>query len=195
MADGRVVTGFSYPYVALYAEEGGTVSYSNGMALARGVSVSLSVEASSDNNFYANNQVSETLAGVFSSGTATLTVDGLKDAARQLIFGLPAASDGWTAFGDAQHIPYVGIGWIVRYMEEGATTYVPYVLTKALFQNPALSAATQEAEIAWLTSELTANIYRDDSSAHNWQYIGAAETTETAALAAMRAKLGIVTSG
>ena len=38
-ANGRVITGFSQPYVALYSESGGTVTYASGQILARGVSV------------------------------------------------------------------------------------------------------------------------------------------------------------
>ena len=39
MANGRIITGFSKPYVAKYAESSGTVTYSDGMVLARGVEV------------------------------------------------------------------------------------------------------------------------------------------------------------
>ena len=44
MATGRVVTGFSKPYVAIYQNSSGTVSYTKGQVLARGVSVELSIE-------------------------------------------------------------------------------------------------------------------------------------------------------
>ena len=51
MAKGRVCTGFSAPFVALYSAAGGVVTYSSGQALARGVSVELEIEAGDDNNF------------------------------------------------------------------------------------------------------------------------------------------------
>lgn len=191
MANGRVITGFSLPYVATYANSGTTVTYSNGMALARGVSVALSVDAASDNIFYADNQEAENLSGTFSGGTATLTVDGLKNAAAQLILGLPSADeDGWIAYGDDQSIPYVGVGFIVRYMENSTTTYVPIVLPKVMFAIPGVDAATQEAEIDWQTQELTASIYRDDTSSRNWKYVGEAQSTESEAYALITAKLG-----
>ena len=41
MANGRVCTGFSKPYVALYNEASGVITYSGGMILARGVSVEI----------------------------------------------------------------------------------------------------------------------------------------------------------
>ena len=186
MANGRVITGFSYPYVAVYGTSGGTVTYTDVAVLARGVEVDLSVDASTDNIFYADNQEAENLSGVFAGGSVTLTVDGLKDAARKLIYGLPNADgDGWTAFGDDQSIPYVGLGFVVRYMEDGATTYMPVVLPKVMFQNPGVNAATQEAEVDWQTQELTATIFRDDSSKKNWMLQGAAVSTESTATASL----------
>lgn len=190
MANGRVITGFSKPYVAIYGESGGVVSYTSTQILARGVNVDLSIDSADDNNFYADNVVAESATGMFGGGTVTLTVDGLLTAAEKLILGLPAADgDGWTAYGDAMSIPYCGVGFVVRYMSEGVTTYVPVVLTKVKFSVPNLSAATQEDEIDWQTQELTATIMRDDSSDHNWKYVGTGVSTEAAAESAITAKL------
>lgn len=171
--NGRVITGFSKPYVAKYTTTGGTVSYTDEMVLARGVSVSLDIESSDDNNFYADNQVAESASGVFSSGTVTLTVDGTKAAARRLIFGLPAASTatgsaGLVLYGDSMVVPDVGIAWVARYMSEGVTSYVPQIIPKAKFQLPTKEAATQEDEIDWQTEELVATIMRDDTANHTW---------------------------
>jgi hypothetical protein len=91
MAYGKVVTGFSKPYVANYANNDGVVSYSNPTRLARGVEVSIEPEVSDASNFYADNIVAETVGGVFTGGKVTLTVDGLKQAAEKLIQGLPTA--------------------------------------------------------------------------------------------------------
>lgn len=189
-ANGRVITGFSYPYVALYSESGGTISYTSGQILARGVNVDLSIDAADDNNFYADNVVAESATGMFGGGTCTLTVDGLLTAAEKLILGLPTADgDGWTAYGDAASIPYVGLGFIVRYMSDGVTTYVPIVLNKVKFKMPNLSAATQEEEIDWQTQELEAVIMRDDSSAHNWKMVCAGQADEATAQAKITALL------
>lgn len=197
MANGRVITGYSKPYVALYAAEGGTVTYTSGQYLARGVSVSLDVETGDSQNFYADNVLAESASGVFSSGTATLTVDGLKDAARKLIMGLPAETTVEVSgssvkvqdYDDRQAIPYVGIGFVIRYMENGATSYVPYVLTKAIFSEDGLEANTQEESIEFQTTELTATLMRDDSTNHMWRRIGEAQTTEAAAEAVIQALL------
>ena len=196
MANGRVITGFSKPYVAKYAttENSGTIvlSYSNGQILARGVSVSMSVESSDDNNFYADNIIAETAAGSFGSGDLTLTVDGLLDAATKLILGLPAADgDGWTHYGDSMDIPYMGVGFVVRYMSGGSTSYVPVVLHKCKFSVPNIDAATQEDSIDFQTQELTAKILRDDTANHEWRVVGTAVTTETLAENAIKSYLSI----
>ena len=57
---GKVCIGFSDPYVAKYNENGGTISYTEGMKLARGVSVKVSPEVSDGNTFYADNIAAET---------------------------------------------------------------------------------------------------------------------------------------
>ena len=197
-AAGKVCTGFSKPYVAKYTNTGGAVSYSGCMQLARGVSVSLSLDTTDDNNFYADNIVAETAAAVFTSGTATLTVDGLLAAAEKFVLGLPEAtktevgssSVDVSHYGDAMEIPYVGIGFVVRYQSGGVVTYAPVVLTKARFQQAGLDAATQEESIDWQTQELTANLMRDDTSNHDWKLVAADQSTEAEAEAVLKALLG-----
>ena len=195
MANGQVTTGFSKPYVALYTEENGAVVYTDGMPLARGVEVSVEPESSENNNFYADNQVSESDSGKFTGGTVTLTVDGLKTAAERLVMGVPAADEsGWTSYDDDQKIPDVGIGFIRRVMEAGKTYYIPYVLTRCTFAQIPISAATQEEEIDWQTEEVSATIKRAGVGKHQWRAIGERQDTEEAADEALRTKLGITES-
>lgn len=180
MANGRVLTGFSKPYVALYSHVGTTVTYASGQVLARGVSVEIEPDSTDDENiFYADNVASETVAGEFTGGSLTLTVDGLLTTAEKLLFGLPSADgDGWTHYGNSVSIPYVGVGFICRYMSDGVTSYVPVILTKCRFAMPTLSANTQEDEIDWQTQELTARILKDDSADADWKYVGTAQADE-----------------
>ena len=65
MANGKVCTGFSKPYVAIYNYSDGTITYSNGQILARGVEVSIEPESSDATNFYADNVIAETIGGQF----------------------------------------------------------------------------------------------------------------------------------
>lgn len=192
MAAGQVKTGFSKPYVAKYANSGTAVTYGQGQILARGVSVSVSPETSDDNNFYADNTIAETEAGVFTGGEVTLTVDGLLPAAEKLIMGLPeAGSDGFVPYGDDQVIPYCGVGFIVRNQSGGVVSYQAVVFPKVVFQIPSLDAATQEDTIDWQTQELTATILRADDAKRNWKYVGGSQTTEAAAENDLKGFFGI----
>lgn len=199
MANGRVITGYSKPYVALYNANDGLPEYSNGMPLARGVDVSVETETGDAVNFYADNVLAESAGGVFTGASITMTVDGLKDAARKLIMGLPAptsVSVGSTSvnvyeYDDRQVIPYVGIGFIIRYMEAGVTTYQPVVFTKAAFSVDGIEAATQEEEIEFQTTELEAALMRDDSANHKWRRVGEAQDSEAKAEAVVKALLNI----
>lgn len=195
--NGRVVTGFSCPMVGKYTATGSTITYSEQTVLARGVSVSFEVESSDENRFYADNQVAETAPGSFTSGTVTLTVDGLFSDAKKLIFGLPdpAASStpdaGFVKYGDSMDVPYIGLGYIVRYQSDGVVTYVPQFLPKVRFSITGGEYNTQEDEIDWQTQELTATIMRGDDENHTWFYDSATSySTEAAAKAALASILG-----
>ena len=188
MANGKVLTGFSKPYVGLYAVSSGTVTYTQGMPLARGVSVSVSTETGDTNDFYADNVLAESVGGVFTGATLTLTVDGLKEDARKLIQGLPTASTitigtntqvSVLDYDDRQSIPYVGIGFIARYMEDGVTTYAPVFFPKAIFSVDGLEASTQQESIEFQTQDLEATVMRDDSTNHMWRRVAEDQTTET----------------
>ena len=200
MANGKVITGYSKPYVALYNANEGSPTYSGGMPLARGVDVSVEAETGDAVNFYADNVLAESVGGVFTGATITMTVDGLKDAARKLIMGLPDAESMTVGqsttvqvykYDDRQSIPNVGIGFVIRYMEQGVTTYQPVVFTKASFSVDGLEAATQEEEIEFQTTELEAALMRDDSANHVWRIIAADQTTEAAAVNVIKGILNI----
>lgn len=199
-AAGKVITGFSSPYVAKYSASGGTVTYSDGMRLARGVSVSINPEVGDANPFYADNVEAETVPGVFTGGTADLVVDGLLNTAEAFVYGLPepeSLSYGESktvevySYGEGMEIPYVGIGFVVRFMSGGVTTYAPMLLTKTRFQTPNTEAATQEESIEWQTQTLTADLMRDDSADRAWKKIAADQATEAEAEEIVKAMLNI----
>ena len=195
MANGKVITGYSQPIVAKYSYSTNTISYSNVTPLARGVEVDMEVEIGDATNFFADNTISESVAGQFNGATATLTVDGLKDTARDLIAGLVttktiianSSTVSAKAYDDLQVIPYVGIGFVVRYMENGVTTYAPVILPKAQFSPESLKAATQGESVEFQTTELTATVMRADDANHTWKIVAADQTTEAAAVAVINA--------
>lgn len=188
-----VTTGFSLPYVAKYSNPSGTNVFADGIKLARGVSVAVDATTVDDNNFYADNIIAETENGAVSGGTLTLTVDGLDASARRLIFGLPVADgQGWTAYGDEAAVPYMGVGFIRRTMNNGTTNYWAVVFPKCRFAFDGEDAATQEDQIDWQTKELSCTFMRDDTANHNWKYVNdTAYTTEALAEAALKAFLNV----
>lgn len=195
---GKVCTGFSLPYVAIYTNSGGTIVYSSGKKLARGVSVSMDVTVADNNIFYADNIAAETVGGSFQEGTITLTVDGLLADAEKLIQGVSTSTisvgtDTITvyAYDKNQNIPYVGIGYVARYLSEGTTYYTACIVPKARFQMPKHDASTETDSIEFQTQELTATLFRDDSTDAAWFKFGEDQATEAAAEATIKAVLSI----
>lgn len=202
LAAGQVVTGFSFPVVALYNNNGGTVTYTDGMDLARGVSLDPDVATSGDENiFYANNRSAETAQRRFRNGSLSLTVDGLLTAAEKLIMGLGAAAAStvtvgeatvnMTDYGEGQQIPYVGVGAVVRSQSNGVELFRAVVYTKCRFEQFNLPAATEEEDIDWQTTELNAQLNRDDTAKHNWQRVSEPLATELEAYNVVRVILGL----
>lgn len=191
MAAGRVTTGVSDVYVALYTNADGAITYASGQKLARLVSAEVTPDDAGDNNFYADNVLAETDTSV-AGGEVTLTVDGLKDAANKLIYGLPTADDsGWTHYGNTQQVPHVGVGFVIRVQEDQAVKYVPVILRKVIFNQASTSAATQEDSIDWQTQELTGRYSPDDSANNEWKWLGAEQATAAAAETLIKTALGI----
>ena len=186
-AVGKVVIGFSLPYVAKYSESDGVVTYSNGQRLARGVSVSAETDSSDNNNFYADNIIAESDAGTFSGGTVTLTVDGLLQDAEKLIQGLQAANTaGFLVYDDNQAAPYVGVGFVIKYMSDGVTYYTPVIFTKTRAGQLSISAETQGESIDWQVAEIPFSIFKDDTASHAWKMVGGDLADEATAEAAIK---------
>lgn len=189
-AAGRVTTGFSKPYVAKYNVSGDVVTFTDAMVLARGVSVEIAPDESSDNNFYADNQLAESAAGTFTGGTITLTVDGLHEDAEKFIMGNPdRGTDDWISVGDSQNIPNVATAYIVRYMCGAVTMYRPEIIVKTKYNQVGTTANTQGEDIDWQTQELTGVIMRGDDANHNWKLLGNDWSTEQEALTELLAKI------
>ena len=185
-----VTTGFSEPYIAKYSNTGTTVSYSGGMKLGRGVSMSIEVESADDNNFYADDIVAETETGTMTSASATVTVDGMEPEVAAFALGLPAATQENIGdspvdvydYDDRMNPPFLGLGVLQRVMLNGVQYWVPIVFTKVKMNNPSDEANTQEDQIDWQTQELEMTILRDDSANRRWKRVFERQTTKAAAL-------------
>ena len=192
-AFGRVRIGFSLPWVATYVNTNGTISYTGGMRLARGVEVNLSPETSEDNNFYCDNGIGESENGKFSGGTLSLTCDDPLPEAKALVEGTSTAdTNGWVKHTDENVRPYVGIGWIVTYLSDGVKSYVPTLVRKCRLTSIADEASTKEDEVSYQTSAQEYELFRDDSTDHAWKWVNEAGfSTEAAAEAALKTALGV----
>ena len=193
-----VTTGFSKPYVAKYANTGTTVTYTGLMKLGRGVSLSLEPNTTEDNNFYCDNIVGETESSQLSSGTATITVDGLENESAKMILGLSEPTQlqvdekqvPMLGYGEIE-APYVGYGCVRRTQMNGEVQYWPLILPKIKFSIPKEEVTTSEDQINWQTQELTATVVRDDTKERNWKVISnEGMSTEAEAEAVVKAFLG-----
>lgn len=192
--------GLSKPYYAVYANTSGTVSYSNGAVMGKATEANIEIETSEDNNLYADNAIAET-DRQFTGGTLTLSTDDLSQEVSKAILGLTeqALTDitGITdedvkelIYDDTQVTPYLGIGFIVKKVKNGVTTWRGIVLTKVMFSIPSDAATTQGESIEWQVPELTATIMRDDSATHMWKR-EATFTTEAQAEAYIKDRLDV----
>lgn len=195
-----VTTGFSLPYVGKYSESGGTVSYTGGMKLGRGVDMSVEVESADDNNFFADNVVAESETGTMTSASATVTIDGLEDEAAAFVLGLPTAQEVTVGleknvnaydYDDDINPPYLGLGVIQRTMMNGVTKYRPVLFVKVKFSIPSDSWATSEDQIDWQTQALDVSILRDDTAKRKWKRVFAQQGTEAEAEAILKTVLGV----
>lgn len=167
--------GLSYPYIGKYnVTDEGVVSYTDGQVLAKAVEMSTSIEASADNNLYADNGVAES-DSTFGGGELSVTTDDLTQEASALIMGIVAKTItiGSTevkelVYDDNMNAPYLGLGIIVK-KKQGTLKWRAVIFTKIKFSIFDEEAATQGETIEWLTSEIAATIMRDDSPAHAWK--------------------------
>lgn len=168
--------GLRKPYYALYANNNGTVTYSDGAILARAVDAQLELEDTEAVKLYADDAVAESVAG-FSTGKLTLTVDELSVAKAAAILGMTTESSSSPAgtilkFTSTQATPNLGLGFIVTKVVNNVNKYVAMILPKIQFEVPAGDYTTQGETVEFQTQELTATVMRDDTSSGTWKIEG-----------------------
>ena len=194
------VVGVCKPYYAKYANNGGTVSYSDGGIIGKAVEVSADIETADSNDLYADNAIAES-EKTFSSGTLSLTTDDFEQEASKAVLGLKEEAitgiDGVTdtsvkelIYDDDQQTPFLGIGIIIKKIKGGVTKWRALIFTKVQFAGPSDAATTQGESIEWQTAEISGTIMRDDSAKHPWKK-EATFTTEAQAEAYIKARLNI----
>lgn len=194
------IVGVCKPYYSKYSNSGSTVTYSGGGIMGKAVELSAEIEASDNNNLYADNAIAES-EKTFSSGTLGLTTDDLEQAASKDILGLKEeaitgiedvtdTSVKELIYDDDQQTPYLGVGIIIKKIKGGVTKWRAIVFTKVQFAVPSDSATTQGETIEWQTPEISGTIMRDDTEKHAWKK-EATFTSEAQAEAYIKARLNI----
>lgn len=197
------IIGCSYLKYAKYAFSQGAVVYSDGGTAAKLVNLNLSLDAATDNDFYADNAIDET-DNVFAGGTITLRTNDLTDDVSKVLLGLAelALSDGEAITGNTdsgvkeiiydntQLVPYLGIGMVIKHKRNGVDAWTGIVLQKVQFAVPPDAAETQGKTISWQTPELTGKIFRDDTGSQCWKK-QATWTTEAQAINYVNTRLNI----
>lgn len=188
--------GFSRPYVAKYAAAGSNVVYSDGMRLGRGVSVSMDIESSDGNDFYADNAPAESVRGAFTGGSLTLTIAELNYNEAKFINGLIESSltiDSETinelVYSEDNRSPSMGVGYIKKKMYLGATKWIGVVIAKVAFDVPSEEVNTQEDEVDWQTQDIEGSIEKDVKG--RWKFQSQDFDTEEEADAYIRYRLGM----
>ena len=132
-AEGRVRTGFSHVFVALFSRSADTVTYSQGVRLGRAKKIEVSATVA-DGKYYADNGLAEGDDPVFLSGTAKVTVDGAWTEVRQKVLGLSSTREvsigtgasaktvNVTQYVKSQSIPEMGIGFVEEYQSAEASS-------------------------------------------------------------------------
>ena len=201
LARGQVVTGFSFPQVALYSADNGVVTYSGVRDLARGVSVNPQITvANGDKVLYLDNRAAERGKPHFRTGTLGLVVDGLRVAAEKMLMGIPESSISavtvngenisFIMYDDNQNIPYVGLSVIAQVQSNGIVYYIGFIYRKLQFNTFDVPATTEGQEIDWQTQNLSAQILIDESPLHTWKWFSEPLATELEAYNACRVALG-----
>ncbi len=169
--------GLSKPFYAKYSAEGNKVTYTGCKQLAKAVEFGMELAGGDDNSLYADNGPAESNKQ-FSGGTMNITTDDIMPEEASDILGIPlqevvndaiqTADPKEMVFGEAQVVPYLGFGTILKKQKNNVIKYMGLVLPKVQFANPGITAVTQGETIDWQTQELSATIMRDDTPAHNW---------------------------
>lgn len=174
------IKGLSKPICAAYSAAGDVVTYSEPYAANKAVEYSFEAESSDDNDLYADNDVAESAAGTFATGTLTLKTADLEPALSKKILGLKTTERTVgenkiteVVYDDDLKQPDLGFGIVEEHEIGGITQYLPIILPKIKFNIPGNAATTRGKEIEWQTREITAKVMRsaqvDENYNHPWQ--------------------------
>ena len=182
--------GLSKPYIATYAENSGSPTYSSGKSLGMATEFSVTVDGKDPANLFADNGPAESVA-MFGGGTATLGVHKLTLSNLAALLGQSYVSSTGCDFKAEATAPYIGLGVISMDISGGTITYSVILLYKVQCKAPDITRVTRGETIEFQVPNLEFNILRDDSSDAKWMWVQDGYATEALAEAGLKAKLGI----
>ena len=188
--------GLKYPVYAGASETTSAISYSGGAVLAKMISAKLAI-SSNDEKLYADDGVCESDKS-FASGTITIGVDDLYDAAKVALLGyiegttidVSSGAKELSVSGDASQA-YVGFGFYGRVVRSGVNYWRAIWLKKVQFGEPSDEFETKGEKTTFKTPELEGTIMV--AADGKWKE-EATFDTETEAVAYLNTKAGISTS-
>lgn len=171
------IKGLSKPICSTYQVNGNVVTYSEPYTADYAVEYSFEAEIASDNDLYADNNIKESAAGKFASGSLTLKTADLTPSLSKKIIGLRTVTRTVAGkevteavYDDNLRQPDLGFGIIEEHEIDGITKYLPIIFPKIKFNVPGNAATTRGNEIEWQTREVTAKVMRSDQVDENYNH-------------------------
>lgn len=176
------IKGLTTPVIGDYANNSGTVTYSNPMVASQAVEYSATFETGDDNPFYANNGIQENDKGTFTSGELSLATADLPQELSKRLLGTTTRTDSVPAavaggdeplsvtvqvFDDTAKAPYLGVGVVETHQIDDVDTFRAVFFTKVYFNIPENAATTKGESIEWQNPTITGVIQRSDEAGAN----------------------------
>lgn len=185
--------GLKYPIYAPATETSSAISYAGGSVLGKAISANIAI-TTNDVKLYADDSVVESDHS-FSSGTITINVDELGNAAQVALLGYTEGAEVDATLGTKELSvsgsatpAYVGFGFYGKKIVAGASRWRAIWLKKVQFAEPADDAATKGETTEFQTPTLEGTILVDVTG--EWKNEGTF-STEAGAIAWLNAKAAL----
>lgn len=154
--------GLKYPVYSPATESAGAITYGTGAVLAKAISANISIE-NNDVKLYADDAIAES-DNSFASGTITIGIDDLYDAAKVALLDYvegntvdPATGAKELSVGTASPA-YVGFGFYGKVIRNKVPYWRAIWLKKVQFAEPSDELATKGESVEFSTPELEGTI-------------------------------------
>ena len=186
--------GLKHPVCAVATDNGTTISYSNGMVMGKATSEKVSVSPSAA-KIYGDDTIAE-IDNSFASGTVSLGLTDITDAAKILILGYKEGAEVDAATGAKELTsagavpPYLGHGFYGKVKRSGVIYWRAIWLKKVIFAEPADELTTRGEKGELVGDTLEGEIMAVSYDPSLWKE-EATFSTEAGAIAWLDAKAGI----